>query len=102
MPKHKLIDQWTVTFGNKVKCMEIKVSPEAKALIFDLDGTLSDSLPVHVETWNKIGEKYGFVFNPKIVHEMTGRPTIEFARESLARLEGEVEEDIKMNNYVLI
>jgi len=60
--------------------MEIKVSPEAKALIFDLDGTLSDSLPVHVETWNKIGEKYGFVFNPKIVHEMTGRPTIEFAR----------------------
>ena len=59
--------------------MSIKVHPEAKALIFDLDGTLSDSLPVHVKTWNMIGEKYGFVFDTRIMHEMTGRPTIEFA-----------------------
>lgn len=60
--------------------MIIKVHPEAKGLIFDLDGTLSDSLPVHVTTWNMIGEKFGFQFDPKIVYEMTGRPTIEFAR----------------------
>ena len=59
--------------------MTIKVLPEAKALIFDLDGTLSDSLPVHLATWNKIGDKYGFNFDPVILHEMTGRPTIEFA-----------------------
>ena len=59
--------------------MIIKVQPEAKALIFDLDGTLSDSLPVHLATWNKIGDKYGFNFDPNILHEMTGRPTIEFA-----------------------
>lgn len=60
--------------------MGILVHPDAKALIFDLDGTLSDSLPVHVETWNKVGEKYGFRFDPQIIYEMTGRPTIEFAR----------------------
>ena len=60
--------------------MGIKVSKKAKALIFDLDGTLSDSLPVHVETWNKIGDRFEFVFDPKIVYEMTGRPTIEFAQ----------------------
>ena len=60
--------------------MEIKVSPKAKALIFDLDGTLSDSLPVHLATWNQLGEKYGFEFDPKILYEMTGRPTIEFAQ----------------------
>ncbi|HKI90001.1 MAG TPA: HAD-IA family hydrolase [Draconibacterium sp.] len=60
--------------------MTIKVHPEAKALIFDLDGTLSDSLPVHIATWNRIGAKFGFQFDPKIVYEMTGRPTIEFAR----------------------
>ncbi len=59
--------------------MKIKVQAEAKALIFDLDGTLSDSLPVHMATWNKLGEKYGFTFDPNILHEMTGRPTIEFA-----------------------
>ena len=60
--------------------MTIKVYPEAKGLIFDLDGTLSNSLPVHLATWNQIGDKFGFQFDPKIMHEMTGRPTIEFAR----------------------
>ncbi len=65
--------------------MGLKVHNEAKALIFDLDGTLSDSLPVHVETWNKIGEKYGFKFDPQIVYDMTGRPTIEFAEHVVER-----------------
>lgn len=60
--------------------MGIKVHPEAKALIFDLDGTLSDSLPLHIKTWRMIGDKYGFDFDPQIIFEMTGMPTIEFAR----------------------
>jgi beta-phosphoglucomutase family hydrolase len=60
--------------------MGLHVHPEARALIFDLDGTLSNSLPVHLSTWNSIGERYGFRFDPKILYEMTGRPTIEFAR----------------------
>lgn len=75
--------------------MTIKVHPDAKALIFDLDGTLSNSLPVHVATWNKIGEKYQFKFDPKIVLEMTGRPTIEFARHIVDRYKLTIEpEDI--------
>lgn len=59
--------------------MELKVYQEARALIFDLDGTLSDSLPVHIAAWEKTGEKYGFKFDPKIAYELTGRPVIEFA-----------------------
>lgn len=59
--------------------MTIKVHSDAKALIFDLDGTLSDSLPVHLETWNQVGKKYGFEFDPQILLDMTGRPTLEFA-----------------------
>ena len=60
--------------------MILKINPEAKALIFDLDGTLSDSLPLHVANWNWLGRKYGFKFDQQIVHEMTGKPTIMFAR----------------------
>jgi beta-phosphoglucomutase family hydrolase len=60
--------------------MGIRIQPGIKGLIFDLDGTLSDSLPLHVATWNMVGEKYGFTFDPQIVYEMTGRPTIEFAK----------------------
>jgi len=43
---------------------DIKVHPDARALIFDLDGTLSDSMGVHIASWNKIGEKYGFDREP--------------------------------------
>ena len=60
--------------------MGIIIHTKTKGLIFDLDGTISDSLPVHIETWNMVGKKYGFVFDPKIIYEMTGRPTIEFAK----------------------
>lgn len=59
--------------------MGLQVHPDARALIFDLDGTLSNSLPVHMATWNMIGEVYGFKFDPQIMLEMTGRATIEFA-----------------------
>lgn len=60
--------------------MGIQVDPKARGLIFDLDGTLSDSLPVHMATWNKIGSSIGFVFDERLVHELTGMPTIAFAR----------------------
>ena len=60
--------------------MGLHVDPRAKGLIFDLDGTLSDSLPVHLATWNKIGSSIGFVFNERLVYELTGMPTIAFAQ----------------------
>jgi len=59
---------------------KIKISPEVKALIFDLDGTLSDSLPIHLFTWEKICQEYNCHFDKKIMTELTGKPTIMFAR----------------------
>ena len=78
--------------------MEITIQPGVKGLIFDLDGTLSDSLPVHVATWNMVGEKYGFTFDPQIVYEMTGRPTIEFAKRIVEqyRLSADPAEMVRM------
>jgi len=60
--------------------MQLQVHPSAKGLIFDLDGTLSDSHPVHLANWNQLGRKLGFEFDKKLIYEMTGRPTIDFAR----------------------
>ncbi len=34
--------------------MELRVDPSAKALIFDLDGTLLDSMPLHYLAWKEI------------------------------------------------
>lgn len=60
--------------------MKLSVNPMARALIFDLDGTLSDSMAVHVAVWDKLGEELGFSFDRKMVWEMTGMPTIAFAK----------------------
>ncbi len=59
--------------------MKITIDPRAKALIFDLDGTLSDSLPVHIATWHRVCADLGCTFDESIVPQMTGMATISFA-----------------------
>ena len=59
--------------------MKLEIHPRAKALIFDLDGTLSDSLPVHIASWNAVCEKLNCTFDEQILVEMTGAPTLSFA-----------------------
>jgi beta-phosphoglucomutase family hydrolase len=71
-------------FAAVFKMMKDQIDSTAKALIFDLDGTLSDSLPVHVATWNEVGRRLGFEFDTNMIIEMTGRPTIDFARKIAA------------------
>jgi HAD superfamily hydrolase (TIGR01509 family) len=59
--------------------MKLEINPKAKALIFDLDGTLSDSLPVHIASWHAVCERLNCTFDERIMVEMTGAPTILFA-----------------------
>lgn len=60
--------------------MKLEIHPQAKALIFDLDGTLSDSLPVHIASWHVVCEKLNCTFDERILVEMTGMPTLSFAQ----------------------
>ena len=59
--------------------MKLDKHPLAEALIFDLDGTLSNSLPVHIDSWNKTCKYYQCEFDKKIFPKLTGAPTIRFA-----------------------
>lgn len=59
--------------------MKLEIDPRAKALIFDLDGTLSDSLPVHIASWHVVCQQLNCTFDERIIVEMTGAPTISFA-----------------------
>jgi HAD superfamily hydrolase (TIGR01509 family) len=59
--------------------MKLEIHPNARALIFDLDGTLSDSLPVHIASWHKVCDQLNCHFDEQIIVEMTGAPTISFA-----------------------
>ena len=78
--------------------MKLEIHPQAKALIFDLDGTLSDSLPVHIASWHVVCRKLNCTFDERILIEMTGMPTISFAEriKREQKLEIGAEEIVKM------
>ena len=47
----------------------------AQALIFDLDGTLADSMPAHYEAWQVAAREFGFEFTLERFHQLGGVPT---------------------------
>lgn len=61
--------------------MKIKINPNAKALIFDLDGTLVDSIKTHYEAWQKAVSKYGISFDMQYMFSFTGKPTIQCTQQ---------------------
>ncbi len=70
--------------------MKLDKHPQAEALIFDLDGTLSNSIPVHIAAWHKTCKHYNCTYNEEITYQLTGAPTILFARRIIDenKLEG--------------
>ena len=56
-----------------------EIQSGAKALIFDLDGTLANSIPVHIECWNLTCQTFNYHFPVEMMIKMTGMPTVVFA-----------------------
>ncbi|MCC5928826.1 MAG: HAD-IA family hydrolase [Cyclobacteriaceae bacterium] len=52
--------------------MKILVDPRAKGLIFDLDGTLVDSMPLHYEAWKEICLTINYDFTEKFFYDRAG------------------------------
>lgn len=79
----------------------IKIPQQAKALIFDLDGTIANTMPNHFISWRKAVLPYGIDFNATLFMELTGMPrtaTIEKLNEMFGTkmnpdIVGKVKED---------
>ena len=56
--------------------MQIEIDPKAKALIFDVDGTLADTMPVHYRTWQEICNMHNFEYPKELFYELAGIPTL--------------------------
>lgn len=56
-----------------------------KAMIFDMDGTLADTMPVHYRAWQQVCERFGLVFPPDRFQALGGVPT----RQTLEILQAE-------------
>lgn len=55
--------------------MQLDIDPCARALIFDLDGTLADSMPIHFMAWKQAALEHGFVYTEELFYGMAGMPT---------------------------
>jgi len=79
----------------------IKIPHQAKALIFDLDGTIANTMPNHFVSWRKAVVPYGIDFNASLFMQLTGMPrtaTIEklnemFGTKMNPEIVGKVKED---------
>jgi len=75
--------------------MQYDIKPGVKGLIFDLDGTLADTMPYHFEGWKKACNKYGASIDPAFLRKHTGSPGWIIAGEILKEnnLDGDVTVD---------
>lgn len=58
----------------------LKAAPDAQALIFDLDGTLLDSLGLHWRAWREAFREQGAEIDHDLFITYTGKPIQEIAR----------------------
>ena len=52
----------------------LNINPKAKGLIFDLDGTLADTMPIHYVAWRNAAASYGIDFTVELFMQLAGIP----------------------------
>jgi len=56
--------------------MKITLPQGVKGLIFDLDGTLADTMPVHIAAWKLAGSSFGVEIEDHMIFDRSGMPTV--------------------------
>lgn len=72
--------------------MQYDIKPGTKGLIFDLDGTLADTMPYHFKGWKIACQKFGADIDTAFLRKHTGTPGWIIADEIIKKcnLEGNV------------
>jgi len=53
----------------------IQIPSDVQGLIFDCDGTIADTMPLHYEAWSQAIQHHGHEFPEAMFYEMAGIPT---------------------------
>jgi len=67
------------------KKMQYDIKPGIKGLIFDLDGTLADTMPYHFRGWKIASQKYGADIDTAFLRKHTGSPGWFIAEEIIKK-----------------
>ncbi len=65
----------------------IELPSDFKAFIFDLDGTLADTMPIHYKACQVVCNKNGFDFPKDYFYQEAGKPTLEVFRNLIDKLQ---------------
>jgi beta-phosphoglucomutase-like phosphatase (HAD superfamily) len=52
----------------------LSVDPRARGLIFDIDGTISDTMSIHLLAYQQTAAEYGFEITSEVFYSMAGVP----------------------------
>jgi HAD superfamily hydrolase (TIGR01509 family) len=63
----------------QIPSVSLSPDPPREAAIFDLDGTLADTMPIHFRAWQEIGPRFGIVFPEDRFYALGGTPTAKIA-----------------------
>jgi beta-phosphoglucomutase family hydrolase len=58
----------------------IVIAPHIRALVFDCDGTVADTMPLHYRSWLEALKDHGADFPEAMFYEMAGMPTMDIIR----------------------
>jgi beta-phosphoglucomutase family hydrolase len=53
----------------------MEIPPDIQGLVFDCDGTIADTMPLHYEAWAQAIQHHGYEFPEALFYEMAGIPT---------------------------
>lgn len=56
-----------------------------KCLIFDMDGTLIDTMPANLSAWEKTADQFGFPFDAEWTYQLSGQPSAKMAMKMIER-----------------
>ncbi|NOH99168.1 beta-phosphoglucomutase family hydrolase [Vibrio sp. 99-70-13A1] len=52
-----------------------------EGLIFDMDGTLIDTMPAHMKAWKETAEHFNFIFDEQWIHSLGGMPSFKITSQ---------------------
>ncbi len=53
----------------------VQIPPDIQGLVFDCDGTIADTMPLHYQAWVTALNEQGYAFSEAMFYELAGVPT---------------------------